>query len=91
MGAGTVPVRAQLGLVLAGPLEDQSKSSRRKPAIDELLGVDCDRGDVVAVLCVKVRWRMVAEVHRDHDAVEGRDARHPNIVRRAPAEPAGAN
>jgi hypothetical protein len=35
---------------------------------------------------VEVRRRMVGEVDRDHDAVEGRDARHPRIVRRAPAD-----
>jgi hypothetical protein len=53
VGASAVPVRAQLDLVLAGPLQDQSLGTRRKPAIDQLEGVDRDLGDVVAVL----RWK----------------------------------
>jgi len=35
---------------------------------------------MLGVLCVEMRWFMVIEVHRDHDAVEGADPGHDAMM-----------
>jgi hypothetical protein len=55
VGTIAVPVLAQLGLVFARPFKNESKPARRKPAVDQLQGVDRDLGDVLAVLRMEVR------------------------------------
>jgi len=56
--------------MLAGPFKDEPQRAVG-PAVDQLQRVNRDFGEVLAVAHVEVRRRAVAEVYRDHDAVEG--------------------
>jgi hypothetical protein len=48
--------------MLADAFEDEPERSRREPAVDQLVCVDRDLGDVLAVVCVEMRRRVLAEV-----------------------------
>src|SRR5579875_1167561 len=88
-----LPVVLELGGVQLSPLADQPHRPGRKLTVDDLQGSEPDLGNVLAVLRVEVRRRVIGPIHVDHDPVEGRHPRHPAIVAGAPASlaPAAAN
>ena len=49
-----------------------------KVAVD-LTGLDVDRGFVLAIKGMEVRWCMIAVVHGDHNPEEGADVRHASV------------
>jgi hypothetical protein len=53
--------------------------------IDDLQSAEFDLGDVLAVLGVEMRRRVIGSIHPDDDPVERREARHPAIVGHGPA------
>jgi hypothetical protein len=71
--------------MLADAFEDEPERSRRESAVDQLVCVDRDLGDVLPWFAWKCGGGCLRK-YRDHEAAEGRDARHPRIVRRAPAD-----
>jgi hypothetical protein len=51
-----------------------------------MAGADLDLRDVLTILSVEMRWRVIRAVHVDHDPVERRKAGHLTIVRDGSAE-----
>ena len=81
-----VPRAGELVGVQLRPLADQAQLPGRQVSVEHLEGSRRDLRDVLAVLSVEVRRRVIRPVHVDHDPVERRKTRHPAIVR----DPAGA-
>ena len=75
------PCVCQFVPVQRTPLLNMSQGSHLKAAVD-FASVYCNRDLMVTVQSVKVRWRMVALVHRDHDSEEATDFRHKLPTRR---------
>src|SRR5665811_653841 len=68
------------------PFANQPQSTRRKRASEHRAGRDLDLGLFAGVLRVKIRRRMVLEVHLDHDSEEAADAGHGAILAVASVE-----
>jgi hypothetical protein len=79
-GTGFLPIRLEFCTVQLGSLPDEPERSRWKLADQRLERCDHDLRLMLAVNSVEVRRLVVAVVHRDHDPVEGADARHGFIV-----------
>lgn len=63
-----------------GPLLDKLGGTTREPAVQHLTGGNDDLRLLLSVLRMEVGWRMVVEVHRDHDPVERGDSGHRSNV-----------
>ena len=72
MPTSALPGALKLFNVPLPPLADQSQGTCRQASREDPTIRDRDERDVVAVLDVEVRRRMVTPVHVDHEAVEGR-------------------
>ena len=59
-----------------GPLRDQPERTRRQVTTQETRWRDGDECLVRSVADVKVRWRMIIEVHGDDDPEESTDLGH---------------
>lgn len=64
----------------AGPLANQLTSSRGGYLAFENLAVECHQRVLTRVFRVKMRRRMIIEVHANDDTEESRDDRHGGIV-----------
>src|SRR3954469_3354340 len=58
------------------PFSHQAQCSLGQSATDDLTGLDRDDGLLSAVHRVKVRRRVIGEVHPDDDPLEATDRRH---------------
>jgi len=63
------------------PLDDQTRSARRKPTGEQREVLDGEERLVGAVVRVKMGRRVVVEEHPDHDAVKPAELRHPSRPR----------
>jgi hypothetical protein len=68
------------------PLPDQSQRTRRQHPVQDTQRPEFDLRDVLPLLGVKVRRRMIRPVHPDHNPVEHRQTRHTPILRQPPAD-----
>jgi hypothetical protein len=66
--------------MLLDPFSHEPKITHRQRPPENLPGRDLDLGPLAAMAGVKVRRRMIAVVHLDHDSKEAADARHTGIT-----------
>jgi hypothetical protein len=88
---GEIPVLGELLGVKSRPVADEPQRAWRQRPAEHTPSPEFDLSDVLTVLRVEVRRRVVGAVHPDHDAVEGGQSRHAVIVRIGPAEIARAS
>ena len=74
--ASLFPQSLELPLMERCPFGDESHGTRRQLPRDERQAVDGDPSFVFSVFSVKVRGRVIGEVHLDDNAVEAADFRH---------------
>ena len=77
---GQLPIVLKLLGVQARPLSDQSQRPRGQMPVQHLQRTELDLRDVLAVLSMEVRWRMIGAIHIDHNPVERRQPGHGSIV-----------
>lgn len=70
------PGVVQFVLVLHGPLDDKTLSARWKATGQYRQGLDANNRLIPAVEGVKVRRRVIVEVHPNDDSVEAAELRH---------------
>ena len=83
---GACPVIGELLGMESRPSSDESQRARWKRAIENPQGAELDLSDLIAVLGVEVRRRMIGAVHPDDDSVERGETRHRAIVSDGAAE-----
>src|SRR5713226_7229763 len=71
------PILLQRFAVRGGPFGHEPAYSRRQIPLDDHQAVDRHNGSLPTVTNMKVRRRMIIIMHRDDDAVEAREFRHP--------------
>lgn len=79
----SLPVVSQLVRVESRPLTHESQGAWRQGTRDYPPRPELDLRDVLAVLGMEMRWRMIRSIHPDHDSVERGEARQGL---RSPAE-----
>jgi hypothetical protein len=77
---GAHPVISEFLGMEARPRPDEPQRARWKRPIENPQGGELDLSDLITVLGVEVRWRMIGTVHPDDDSVERGEARHRGIV-----------
>jgi integrase len=80
-----IPVHRQLAAMKLCSFAYQAERPSWERTIQHLQGRQVDLRDVLSVLGMEVRRRMVRAVHVDHDSVERGQTRHNAIVDGAPA------
>jgi hypothetical protein len=74
--AAEPPILQQFLSMYRRPFLDRAQSTARQLTFEDFEGFDADRGFELALASVKVRRRMVIEVHSDQDLIERADRRH---------------
>jgi hypothetical protein len=74
--ARSVPGTGELGLMQRDPAPHEPRLAWLKAARKDSTRRHLDNGPVSAVPGIDVRDAVVTDVHVDHDAVEGAEARH---------------
>jgi hypothetical protein len=77
---GAHPVVSELLGMEACPCPDEPQRTRRKRSIENSQRGELDLSDLIALLGVEVRRRMIGAVHPYDDSVERGQARHRAIV-----------
>jgi len=75
-GARAPPIRLQGGLMGECLLLDKPRRSRRQVPINHLAGCNRDIRFMLAIDSLKMRRRVIQEIHPDRDAIEPSDCRH---------------
>jgi hypothetical protein len=70
--------------VLVKPVTNEPKRPAREETGEHLAGLDHDQRLITGIARMKMRRRMIDELHLDHDPVELADPRHALIVSKLP-------
>jgi hypothetical protein len=70
--------------VLIKPVVHEPKRPPRQETGEHLAGLDHDQRLITGIARMKMRRRMIDELHLDHDPVELADPRHALIVSKLP-------
>jgi hypothetical protein len=74
-----LPVLGKLVRVQLRPFTHEAERTWRKRTVENLERLKLDLGDVLTLLGVEVRGRVVGPIHVNHDSVEGGQPRHAPI------------
>ena len=70
------PCRSKSFLMHGRPFHHESKRSRSQLSLDQPEGFDVDDSLIPAVLCMKMRRRVIVKMHLDHNPVKPAQFRH---------------